>query len=142
MARTSPTVLSELSSLRLFDRCSNKELKVVAQLGTRVGVPAGRTIVVAGSRGSELMVLMSGRAECLISDTVIALFAAGDFFGEIAALAGGRRTATVTAIEDSEVLVLEASELDVLLSRVPKVATRMAEALAARLRRANELAVA
>jgi CRP/FNR family transcriptional regulator, cyclic AMP receptor protein len=142
MARTSPDVLAEFSALRLFDRCSTRQLKLVARLGTRVRVPAGRKILVAGTRSSEFMVLMSGRAQCLIGDTVVALFEAGDFFGEVAALAGGARTATVSAIEDSELLVLEPSELDALLAEVPTVTTRMAEGLASRLRRANELAVA
>ena len=131
----------QLAALPIFGRCSRRELGALSRLGTRVGVPASRRIVLAGSRDSEVMFVLSGFASCVVGDAEVAVFGPGDFFGEIAALTRGPRTATVTAILDMELLVLDRGELDTLLTEVPSVAMRMLEALAQRLRHANDVAV-
>jgi CRP-like cAMP-binding protein len=72
--------------------------------------------------------------------TKIARFGPGDFFGEVAVLDGGARTATVVADSDMTVLVLSPSEFDALLDLSPQVARRVVAAMASRLRRATVLA--
>ena len=53
----------------------------------------------AGQRGREVMLVLAGRAVCLVGDErPVAVFGPGSFFGEIAALDGGTRTATVSAL--------------------------------------------
>lgn len=138
----SPEVPARLAELPLFDGCRRRELKTVANLGTRVRVAKGKNLVAAGGRGSDVMVVVSGYASCVVGHSEVAILESGDFFGEMAALDGGLRTATVTAISDMEVLVLDEGEFETLLTRVPSVAIRVAEKLAARLRQANALAVA
>lgn len=144
LARRSPSseALAPLADLPLFNDCSRRELKTVANLGARVRVASGRNLVDAGWRGTDVMVVVSGYASCIVGHSEVAIFEAGDFFGEMAALDGGRRTATVTAISDMEVLVLDEVEFETLLTRVPNVAQRVAEKLSARLRHANAVTVA
>lgn len=132
----------QLAELPVFGRCIRRELATVSRIGTRVPVPAGRRIVLAGSHGSEVMFVLSGYASCVVGSAEIAVFGPGDFFGEVAALTEGPRTATVAAVTDMDLLVLDRAELDSLLTEVPSVALHMLEALAKRLRRANDLAVA
>ena len=130
---------SRLSDLTLFSHCSRRELRRVCHLGTGVRVRAGRQLMVEGDRGSEVMIVVSGLASCLVAGTEVATFGAGDFFGEVAALDGGRRTATVVARNEMELLVLERREFNQLLADAPSVAHRMVEKMALRLRRANDI---
>ena len=130
---------TELSGLSPFAGCSRHELRVAAALGTRLEIPAGRRLVVAGRRGREVFVVLAGRAACHVGGRRVAVFGAGAIFGEVAALDGGARTATVVALEDMEVNVLDVSEFDRLLREVPPVAACLAQQMAARIRSANEL---
>jgi CRP-like cAMP-binding protein len=129
----------DLERFWLFADCSKKGLAEIENLGTRVKVPANRVLVREGGRDSDLMIVVAGTATCLIRGVVVAEFSDGDFFGEIAALDGGRRTATVIATTDMEILIFNKDEFGVLLDISPQVAKRILFASARRLRMANNL---
>jgi CRP/FNR family cyclic AMP-dependent transcriptional regulator len=126
----------------LFSGCTGRTLRRLSGLGTRVQMPTGRKLTTAGSRGSEVLIVLSGTATCQVHGVEVARFGPGDFFGEVAALDGGPRTATVVASTDMEVLVLTRVEFATLVRSSPEVAHRMLRAMAHRLRRANGQAVA
>jgi CRP-like cAMP-binding protein len=86
--------------------------------------------------------VLSGTAVCLVRGAEQARFGPGDFFGEVATLDGGPRTATVVAHTDMEVLVLNRFEFEKLFKSSPEVAHRMLTVMARRLRHANATAVA
>jgi CRP-like cAMP-binding protein len=77
---------------------------------------------------------MTGAASCRIGGREVATFGPGEFFGEVAMLDGGPRTATVTADTDMDIWVLNRCEFDELLSVLPGVAPRMLRSMARRLR--------
>jgi CRP-like cAMP-binding protein len=129
-------------ALPLFGECGSHELKRLERLGTRLSVHAGRQLVVAGHPGTEVLIVLAGRATCLVGDSEVARFGPGDFFGEIALLDGGPRTATVIAATDMEVLVLTRFEFKMMINASPEIAHRMLRSLAQRLRHANVVAVA
>src|SRR5579875_871983 len=58
----------------------------------------------------------------------------GDFFGEMALLTKGPRSATITAMSDMELLVLSPAEFVSLLDDSPRVAVKMLGRLADRIR--------
>jgi voltage-gated potassium channel len=58
---------------------------------------------------------------------------AGHFFGEIAALRRTRRSATVTAVRRTSLLMLDAHDLRVLMDREPRIAERIHEVARTRL---------
>jgi len=130
----------ELADLWLFAECSAKELERLASLGTRIGVSAGRMLIERGTRGAEVLVVLTGSARCFVNGTEIARFGPGDFFGEVAVMVGGSRTATVVADTDMEVIVLSPWEFESLLHESPTVVRRIVEVMAERLRRADALA--
>ena len=66
------------------------------------GVP----IVREGEQGQEIFVLLSGCCQVRIGDESVSDLRPGELFGEIGALSEGVRTATVTAQERSEVLIV------------------------------------
>ena len=49
----------------------------------------------------------------------------GDFFGEMALLTGERRTATVTAIKPTDLLVLDCDDFHRFIDRNPEVAAQV-----------------
>src|SRR5260370_40070471 len=57
----------------------------------------------------------------------------GHFFGEVAALRRARRSATVTALTRTSLLVLDARDLHVLMEREPRIAEHIREVARARL---------
>ena len=133
---------SDLANLPLFAGCPPKELRNLQNLGTMVDVRATQKLVSQGERGAEVLFVLSGAAICLRDGAEIARFGPGDFFGEVAVLDGGPRTATVVAETDMEVLVFDRGEFVLLLERSSELGRRMVKVLARRLRSATALAVA
>jgi len=105
-------------------------------------MPSGKVLTAAGSRGAEVLILLSGTATCLVREVEVTRFGPGDFFGEVATLDGGPRTATVVASTDVELLVLNRIEFERLVKSSPEIAHRMLRTMAHRLRQANAQAVA
>jgi CRP-like cAMP-binding protein len=98
--------------------------------------------VTTGQRGSEVLIVLSGTASCLVGGVEETRFGPGDFFGEVATLDGGPRTATVVASTEMDVLVLSAVEFETMVKCSPEVAHRVLKSMAHRLRQANAKAVA
>src|SRR4029453_10450402 len=78
-------------------------------------VPAGSAIMRQGETGDAAFFMIGGRAvagtDVRGSYRALSLLGQGDFFGEIAALTGTPRTATVMAQESSSVLGVPAATL-------------------------------
>ncbi|HWS47446.1 MAG TPA: cyclic nucleotide-binding domain-containing protein [Acidimicrobiia bacterium] len=128
---------SQIESLRavwLFERCSHKELTLLASNTTQVRVPAGKTLTREGERGHEFFVIISGKAEATSRGVSVATLGTGDFFGEMALLESQPRIATVTTTEPTEVLVLNRQEFTGVIDAMPSVDRKMLTVLAARLR--------
>jgi CRP-like cAMP-binding protein len=133
-------VVNLLTTIPLFHGLSNKQLK---QLGNRF-VPrnyeAGKNIVTQGKGGEGMFVMISGHAEAVVESTdgtktTVNDFGPRDFFGEVAMLDDGPRTASVVATEETECLALTRSDFISLMKNDAEMATEIAVALAKRLRR-------
>lgn len=131
---------SDLSRFWLFADCRDKDLHQISTFGARLRVRPARALVKQGMRDDQVYVVLDGTATCMVDGERVDDFGPGDFFGEIAALDGGTRTATVTASSDVEVMILERGEFEVLLESFPSVARKILEVSARRLRQANNLA--
>jgi len=91
----------------------------------------GETIVRAGDRGDTMYFISSGAVEIGRGGRKFRL-GRGDFFGEMALLISGRRTATVKAIAFCKLLVLTARDLQVLAGAHPDLRRTIAEVARAR----------
>jgi CRP/FNR family transcriptional regulator, cyclic AMP receptor protein len=130
--------LERLSGVRLFADLDRHELEAVASLGTEVSVEAGRELARQGDPASEAFLVLDGSATCTRDGHVVATFGPGDFFGEMALLVHGVRTATVVADTDMSVRAFHKSEFDELLDRSPKVAVKILRTTAERLLNAED----
>jgi len=124
---------TDLAPLPLFGSLSESELAEVAALFEVKEVAAGVRLVGQGATGHSFFVLCDGEAAVTSQGGEIATLGAGDFFGELALLATGRRTATVTTTEPSRILVLFGPDFDRLRSRYPTLAAELEAAVERRL---------
>lgn len=98
----------------------------------------------ANDPGDTLFLLTRGLAKVTIESSeqrelIMGLLYPLDFFGEMVLLDDLPRSATVTAIEASEALLLERTTFVELLERTPSIVVKVAEALSRRMRKADEL---
>jgi len=98
-------------------------------------VRRGDVLMRQGEEADALYIVVSGRFDVRIAgrEGPIAEIGQGYPIGEIAFLAGGARTATVTAVRDSLVFRLDRSHFDQLCQRVPRIWSALTTALARRL---------
>ncbi len=121
----------------LFSRCTKKELTLLSRLTTTITIPAGRVVARQGQLGREFIVIVNGKATVTIDAQTVATLGPGDFFGELALLDGGPRTATVTADTDLVAEVMSHQEFASLLMGAPNVTRGILKGVAARLRAAD-----
>jgi NTE family protein len=95
----------------------------------------GQHLVRQGEEADAMYIVVSGRFEVHIAGRAdpIAEIGPGSPVGEIAFLAGGARTATVTAVRDSLVARLERGDFERLCQRIPRIWGSLTAALARRL---------
>ncbi|HWL36439.1 MAG TPA: cyclic nucleotide-binding domain-containing protein [Frankiaceae bacterium] len=127
-----------LRDVALFGLCTRKELNDIAGLVDELSVKQGDALTTEGTPGRECFVVVSGEAEATVRGKRIATIGAGECVGEMALLDTAPRTATVTALTDMELLVLEPRSFGDLLDRHPSVAKRLLATLARRLREASD----
>jgi voltage-gated potassium channel len=87
-------------------------------------VEAGELIVRRGDNAHSMYFIAGGEVDIDINGKHIRL-GVGHFFGEIAVLRRARRSATVTAITRTNLLVLDASDFHALKEREPRIAARV-----------------
>lgn len=129
-----------LVTIPLFHGLNNKQLKQLANRFVPRSYEAGKNIVTQGKGGEGMFVMISGRAEAVVESsdgtkTQVNEFVSRDFFGEVAMLDDGPRTASVIATEETECLVLTRSDFIALMKNDAEMAIEITVALAKRLRR-------
>ncbi len=119
------TLVASLIKIELFSELTNRELKKIASFMTQVNVKAGKDLTVQGKPGREFMIIAEGTATVRRDGRVLATLGPGDFFGELAVVAGVPRTATVTADTDMVIEALNRREFSSLLDGSPKLAKKI-----------------
>jgi CRP/FNR family cyclic AMP-dependent transcriptional regulator len=127
--------LELLRRIPIFSGFDKRRLERLGMLADEVDVPAGKALMRQGEIGADMMVIVSGRVAVERDGQRLNTLGAGDFFGEIALLDGGPRTATVTSEEATRLLVLSHREFHALMDEFPEVAGQVLAALAHRIRR-------
>ena len=127
-------------ALPLFGDLSTDQAERVAAVAREHFAGPGETVVRRDQLERDFYVIVDGAAEVQIDGDHVRDLAAGDFFGELAALDWGAgygyaRSATVTATAATRLLVLPPRELGALMRAAPAVARRVEGAARDRLRR-------
>jgi CRP-like cAMP-binding protein len=119
-----------LHNVPLFKNLSDKELKSLSSEFTERRFSDGQELTSEGSGGAGFFVLESGSAKVTERRTL----GAGDYFGEIALIDGGLRTATVTATSDGVAYGLTRWQFKPLVEGNAEIAWPLLEAMARRTR--------
>ncbi len=127
-------VPSRLANVPIFSGCSKRELAIIARAAKEVSHRGGAVIAREGERGVGLFLIMEGQCSVTIGGKAKAMLGPGDFFGEVALLDGGPRTATVTAMAPVKLVGITGWVFRGLLMEHPSIALKTLEAVAGRLR--------
>jgi CRP/FNR family transcriptional regulator, cyclic AMP receptor protein len=128
----------QLAQIPLLAGLPDKVRRRLAEIGKRRRYPAGDTIIAEGESGVAFYVILSGSARVEQRGQSIGQLETGDFFGELALIEEHPRSATITAVEDTECLGFTRWEFTALLDEHPEVAVPMMHALIRRLHRREQ----
>jgi CRP-like cAMP-binding protein len=129
-----PNIANTLGNVPIFSGCSKRELGIIARASKEVKHKEGTVIAREGERGIGLFLILDGQCKVTIGGKTKARLGAGDFFGEVALLDGGPRTATVTAVSPVRLVGITGWVFRGLLMEHPTIALKTLEAVAGRLR--------
>ena len=136
MAR--PDTMRMLSEVPLFAGCSKKELQAIASATKEVTHEEGSVLAKEGDRGLGFFLIVDGTAKVTVNGRSRKKLGPGDFFGEIALLDEGPRSATVTAESPIRLLGLPAWTFKRLIEQQPSIALKMLQTMASRLRASSK----
>ena len=122
-----------LHRVPLFERLGRHELERLAQLADEVDAPSGRVLMRQGDRGAEMFIIAEGRVRIDKDGSTVAELGPGDWFGEMALLSEGDRSATATVAEASRLFVVAHREFHELMDEMPSVRTAVFQCVAERL---------
>lgn len=125
--------------MRLLKGVVGVEVERLEQLCRWRRVRKGQTVFEGGSESGEVYFIAEGRVNVLNAspggrEVVFASLGPGESFGELAAIDGGPRSATIVAAEDSVLVELASQHFLRLLERQPDVSLRVLKTLAAMVR--------
>jgi len=134
-----------LAGVSIFSSLSDTELDELLGATSSRRVARGEVLFRKGDPGRQLYGVVEGRLRIYATgpdgkEMVFHIADPGDVIGEIALLDSNPRSANVVALEAAELLTLDRRDFLPFLDRHPRVAVRLAELLAARVRRLSELA--
>jgi CRP/FNR family transcriptional regulator, cyclic AMP receptor protein len=101
------------------------------------------TLMNAGASSNSVVVIMEGRIKLSYftdegSEVVLAIRGPGDLIGDLSAFDGRPHSATATALERVEAVVIQSTDFNAFLLENPRVALVLLRLLSARLRDADE----
>jgi len=134
---TKNEIVNHLAGVPLFASLSKKELQAVAAAAKEVSRPAGDVLAAQGDSGVGFFLITQGTANVMVGSRTRRKLGPGEFFGEIALLDGGPRTATVVAETPVTLLGLTAWVFKGIVQQNPGLALKMLEVVAGRLRAAS-----
>src|SRR5262245_56147118 len=105
-----PVTADDLAAIPLFASVSDGDRDELAGWFDAREASEGVRLVGEGAAGYSFLVLAEGEAVVTSDGAEIATLGPGDFFGEIAIISGGPRSATVTTTTPARVLVMFGTE--------------------------------
>jgi CRP-like cAMP-binding protein len=110
--------LERLQEVPLFASCDDRELHEISKLVDEVTAPAGRVLIAEDSSDCrEAFIILEGTASVSVRGVQVAVVGPGGCTGEMAVIDHERRSATVTALTDLRMLVVDARGLHALVEK-------------------------
>ena len=136
-------VHSLLSNASIFAGMDQRQVDTLASLAVRKTFKTRDVVLRKGDPAQQIYIIAKGRLKTITAggegrQAALSIMGPGEVFGEVAALDGQPRSATITALEPCELLIIQRNDFFYFLERNPKAAIKLLEVLAGRLRRLSE----
>ena len=129
MSQSSGSALTghSLSGIRVFSELSLEERHAIAAKCQAKRFAAGELILAQDDASQDVFFIISGEVRVQFldksgKDTLFRVEGAGEMFGELSALDGARRSATIQAEEDCWLAFMNPSDFRAVLTRHPEIA--------------------
>ena len=132
-----PATVEQLQHVPLFADLDQRELRSLASSFQERVFEAGSTVVDEGSGGVGFFIIDEGDATVTVGGEERAKLGPGQYFGELALIDEGTRTATITADTDLKCYGLTSWEFRPLVETNSQIAWKLLQALAKQLREAR-----
>jgi CRP-like cAMP-binding protein len=132
-----PVPLELLRQVGLFGGLSDRDLKRLAETFKESVFDAGATIATEGERGVGFFIISEGTVEYSLDGKKIGTGGPGDYFGEIALIDDGPRTATIVALSEVTAYGMTMWEFRPLVEDEASIAWELLQVMARRLRAAG-----
>ena len=118
----------------LFRGFTRAQVEALLRVAEEAEFPTGATIIEEGTIGEDFHLLLEGQASVSVGGRQVARAKPGDYFGEMALIDGGVRSATVVADTHVGTLRLASKDFLSLVEDDPRIARRLLVELCRRLR--------
>jgi CRP-like cAMP-binding protein len=140
-----PTMKDEMEFLKnvpILCGLDLMDLDTIAKVGVRKKYKKSSIILLEEEAGAALFVIISGKVKVVRMgddgrEVILSILGEGDFFGEMAILDGLTRSASVVAIQKSELFMIHRRDFLKLLHDFPSVDIALLKELTMRLRKAD-----
>ncbi|HHT9130529.1 MAG TPA: Crp/Fnr family transcriptional regulator, partial [Candidatus Brocadiaceae bacterium] len=132
-----------LKTIPLFLNLSQEQLNFIESCSRKFSVTKGTVIIYQEDNSLDLFIILSGKINVSLlhedgREVTLDILTQGDFFGELSLFDKNPRSATVTAISDSKILILPRVFFIKLMMENPDMIFKFLQVMAARLRKADE----
>jgi CRP-like cAMP-binding protein len=126
--------LARLAAVPILEGLSKRQLGGLYRDASIVNHPEGHTVVAEGRGALAFHLIRSGAARVIRGGRTVARLGPGDFFGELALIDSGPRTATIVTETPLEALVISSADFKRLVRDNQTLAWKLLVFLAGRLR--------
>lgn len=126
----------------IFSELPSEAVERISNSGSRKFYKKDNVVLMEDDTGTALFVIISGKVKVSRTsndgkEVILTILNESDFFGEMAILDGMQRSATVTALEDSELFILQRNDFLDMLKEYPEISITLLYELTKRLRAAD-----
>jgi PPM family protein phosphatase len=114
-----------LAKMPLFSRLAEREMLRIMHVADVLAFESDQVVVQEGDRGDELFIVLSGHVSVSRGGAALTEFGQGEHFGEMALIRAMPRSATITATEPSEIIVLKRNDFYEILRKEHELAVKL-----------------
>lgn len=135
------SIIDFLRDIPIFSDLQDETLQKIYDSGYTKVYKKNEIILSEEESGNSMFFIVAGKVKVLRSDddkeVIISMLGVSEFFGEMSILDGMGRSATVSAVEDSKIFILQRNDFLELLNKYPEVSINLLRELSIRLRNAT-----
>jgi CRP/FNR family cyclic AMP-dependent transcriptional regulator len=132
-----------LDKISLFSDLDETELATLSSKGVRRQYQRNTIILNEGDHSDSLYLILSGKVKVFLSDdtgkeVILNVQSPGEYFGELALIDAGPRSASVITLEKTRVAILSKSDFEAFLEKHPEANLKIMRGLVKRMRALSE----